>query len=472
VTRFTGSQRVDERRRRRLAVESEITEAPFASAPRKSAGRRAAGATPFRPAEFIRGDCPVLCLIPPQLWKHLLAAGVGVLFAAGLLACGHHEAAWVSKIGPGVSRLCSLSRGALFDWYSEALLVGASQMALLIWWARSRSLKDFAGSYHIWGWAAALWLTLSLCLATGAHRAWSEALVFLWPSELKGHETFCWLAPAVLVGNWLLIRLRQEMHACRGSRWVFVAAALLYAGAAIVHLRSESVGRLIGGDLTLLLLDGLLLSGHLSLLLSMALHARHVLYITAEPPARPLSRSASRWMAARGGMSKCLQALRLRFVRKPRAVRGAPAAKTPAKRTRRKPATRKAVVAASVENDEEVLQDEAAEAEEMGGEDAEELDAEQRESEAENSEEEQESEEASGEWEEAADEESEESDSDGESEGTGHNFRVDSAESGPRGSHSGQKSGDPDDLKGLSKRERRKLQQQQREQERAQRHGR
>lgn len=449
-----------------MAVESDATEARFAPTTRKSSGKRGAAAAPFRPADFIRNDCPALCVIPPQLWKHLLAACVGLLLGAGLLAGGYHEAAWAKKLGPGFGRLCSLSQGTLVGWYSEALLIGASQAALLIRWARSRSLKDFAGGYQIWGWTAGLWLLLSVCLATGAHRAWSETLIFLWPEELKGHATFCWLAPTVLIANWLLIRLQQEMGACPLSRWTFVLAILLYCGAGVVYLRGESVGRLVGEDLGIVVLDGFLLAGHITLLLSMTLHARHVLYINAEPPARPGSKSAARWFSLGAALTGWWRAL---FATKPRTAKasdkGESTSKATAKRTRRKPAARKAAVAAAVESEPEADEVEETEDEVQNEAEAEEAPDEVSDEEAADGAEEEAEVEASSE---EGEEESEYTDED---ESEGRHYRYDASESGGAGPHGNQKAG-ADPFKGLSKRERRKLQQQMRDQERDQRHGR
>ncbi|HTI49413.1 MAG TPA: hypothetical protein VL475_00625, partial [Planctomycetaceae bacterium] len=280
--RFAGSQRLGDRRRRRLAVETDDTpgsDAAGAELPAIDGFRRTAHPVP---PETTRDPIalPLEGLIPVQWWKYALGALGGLLAGGGILAAGWYEPLWAKVAGQGITRLFSLREAPVAAWYSGLLLNLSAQLALLIWWGRSRSLKDFDGRYRFWTRTAGLWLLFSFCAVTGAHRAWSETVLRFAPPGVPQIESLPWLVPAAIVGLGFLVALNRELSGCRASRALLFVAALCYVAAGGLHLplRLPLAGRV--RELTLL---GTALLGHLSLFLSMWLHARHVLYCTPDP---------------------------------------------------------------------------------------------------------------------------------------------------------------------------------------------
>lgn len=293
-TRFAGSQRLDERRRRRLAVESEAAPEPAAAS--------ADGATLCSPpdrtwyahthpsaetsAEDTHLDAtrliesPLASLIPAAWWKHVLCVLAALALGAGILSANFQAGEWSRTLGPGVTRLFGRSASPVADWYGSLLLFAAAQVALLIWWVRSRSMTDFDGRYRIWTRVAAVWFGFSFCVACGAHRAVSEMVAVWLPERIPHQMILVWLVPSCGVGMGIVGALHREMRGCRASLGCLFAAALLYLCAGAAALGAIKLATVSG---LAVLEQGILLAAHVLLLESMLLHARHVLYHTAEP---------------------------------------------------------------------------------------------------------------------------------------------------------------------------------------------
>jgi hypothetical protein len=428
VTGFAGSERAGERRRRRLAVESEgsAAEVPGTSGNGDplsdffdDAGREA--------SQLTARDCPVLTIVSAPSWKHWVVVLLGLATGLGVLVAGYLYPQWASGHGPGVARIFQSPASPIIAWATTLLLFTTAQAAWIVWWARSRSLKDFHGSYRIWGWAAATWLLLSFASASQAHLAWSETILHHVRWRTPGAMLWCWLLPASIWGWGLALRLEQELRDDRPAHWLFLTAGAWYLGVVAILCQREFWPEACAAELTQLLLGTLPLLGHASLFLSTALHARYVLSCTAEPPAarrRVLAKSAER---ASQKSSWLRPAWLFRSSRSTAQEDGEDRPKRGRKRaspTKKRAPQRKSTRVSKVAGEEEAW-DETTE----------------------------------GDW-----------DSEGTSaeaaDSTGKKYRIDDAEE-PGGDHfAGAEDDESDDLKGLSKRDRRKLQQQMREQER------
>jgi hypothetical protein len=280
--RFAGSQRLGDRRRRRLAVETEdgidpaltVGELPAAD----GSGRMVHSAAPEATREPIA--LPLERLIPVQWWKYALGALAGLLVGGAILTASWYEALGARLVGPGVTRLFALPGAPAAAWFSGLLLNLSAQLALIIWWGRSRSLKDFDGRYRLWTRTAGAWLLLSFCAVTGAHRAWNETVLRLVPAGVLPVESLPWLVPAAIVGLGILVALNREMSGCRASRVLMLCAALCYVASGSLHLPLRIP---IASRVRELALAGAAMLGHLCVFLSMWLHARHVLHCTPDP---------------------------------------------------------------------------------------------------------------------------------------------------------------------------------------------
>jgi hypothetical protein len=226
-------------------------------------------------------------LVPPQWWKYLLGGLAGALFGALLFASAWNESIWGTLEGTGLPRLLKLPGAPIVAWYSTLLLNLTAQLSLLIWWGRSRSLKDFDGRYHVWTRTAGVWLLFSFCAATGAHEAWSTTILHFWPQNLRNAGVLLWLVPAAGLGLNRLLVLNREMNDCRASRVLLFAAAGAYLPAGGLQLDFVFP---VSARAQQFFMSGAALTGHLLLFLSMWVHARHVLYFTADPSRAPRRR--------------------------------------------------------------------------------------------------------------------------------------------------------------------------------------
>jgi hypothetical protein len=283
ATRFAGSRFLDERRRRRLAVDS----VPTADRPVRTS-RKVPEQTEImpNPNEPTTTGCTLESLIPSKTWKHWIVIGLLLSSGAGILWAAYFDLHERDLAGPGFARLFALSSGKVACYFSTILLTLAGQFALVIRRVRSLSESDFAGHYRCWGWAAAVWFVFGFAAATDAHWAWSETVLrfsgVLAGIEIWNRDVWCWLAPAVAVWAVTLWVLHRDMCECRSSLtllWLSAFVGLLTAahalGIEIAGLDREH-NQLIGLGLAML--------GHLCLFGSMSLHVRHVLYESHDPP--------------------------------------------------------------------------------------------------------------------------------------------------------------------------------------------
>jgi hypothetical protein len=291
--RFAGSQRLGDRRRRRLAVETDdlpldaIQRRPLPG-PSESARAIEAPHTGGAPgAADVSFDRAISGLVPRQWWKYLTGGLTCATFAGGLLVAGACAADLGSALGPGIERLFAFPEAPVAKWFSSLLLTTAAQLALLIWWARSQSDKDFDGRYWLWIRITFGWFLFSGCVAADAADAVTSTMRYLWPQISGQTATLGWLIPAAAAGAGALLSLAREMRDCRWSHAFLLAGALAYISVAVLQLGLETS---LTPSVRLQSQNALLLAGHAAAALSMWLHARHVLYCTVDPAASQKSR--------------------------------------------------------------------------------------------------------------------------------------------------------------------------------------
>ncbi|MFO1019914.1 MAG: hypothetical protein U0903_04365 [Planctomycetales bacterium] len=272
---FGGSPKVDERRRRRLAAEAERARGRASSQRGSSRGNaKAGGQLPFSFTE----------IVPASPFKILLGTLAGLICSALIPTLGFYDSTVTQYTGPAISWLFSLTSHPFANWYGSLLLFLSAQLCLLMYWARSRSITDFRGSFRLWRTATFVLLFYSFMLTNRGHLVWSKTLLHFWPEKFKGHETWSWLIPAVVLGYWISRQVLADMRDCLASR------ALLFMGL-ICHLVTVADAfdqRVIFSSWTPRFLETvrleLLLSGQTLIFGALWLHARYVLYISVEPP--------------------------------------------------------------------------------------------------------------------------------------------------------------------------------------------
>lgn len=230
---------------------------------------------------------PLRKLISPRLWKHLLLGLAGVGVAAGLLWAGK-TASGEHPYGPGFGLFFSLSTGHAVQYYNAAMLTIAGQLCLLIWWARSHSRKDFSGSYRVWFWSAAACLVSAFVAVTDAHVAWSQTALWLWDVDVWNKQTLSWLVPIGVPAAVFYLLLQRDTRDCRVSVNLLRLSSLAMLGAALWTLGFRLPEHELLAQYPLpedLVEAGLPMFGCFCLMFGLLLHSRYVVYETPEPPA-------------------------------------------------------------------------------------------------------------------------------------------------------------------------------------------
>lgn len=272
---FAGTRSLDDRRRRRLAVAGD-------AAPGDGGDADAGGVAVLRER---LGDIPAASpWLPRSLWSRGLALGAFwlLLGAAALLtlrALPIHP-----QLEPAVAHLTEGPRPQLSIYVDILLWTLAAQFAGLIGWYRSHSLLDFGGRYRLWAWVAFVLVVWGFFAGTGLHTAVAAVAAprLRWP--IWRGEILVWLAPACLAGlsTWWMVDRDVRRSRISATLWRLSAVLLLAAGA----------GALFRPELAdYAWLDAALLLGHWcgAGLLTTALwwQACYVAYVCADPPEAP-----------------------------------------------------------------------------------------------------------------------------------------------------------------------------------------
>ena len=224
-----------------------------------------------------RGSSPADTLISPRVWKHVAVGVLCLLSWGGVLWLGESA----DRAATGMESIVGLAAGKLTTFFSTVMLLAAGQLAFISLWYRSRSRKDFNGSYKLWFWTAVSWLTLCAFQATGAHWSVADAALSGRPVAVWNGRLLVWLVPAAIIAVALYRLLRREMRDCRESLWTLRLAALAAAATGVTLLCGQFAltprGQLVAEA-------SLNTAWHMLLAYSMLLHARHVIHISNEPP--------------------------------------------------------------------------------------------------------------------------------------------------------------------------------------------
>ena len=181
--------------------------------------------------------------------------------------------------------------------YGSLSLFFAGQLALLIWWVRSQSRTDFSGRFRIWAWGSAFCFVFALTVALDLHHVWSATLLWFCKIDFWQKETLCWLAPTVGSATALMWEIKSDMRGCRISLGLFWLALFSWSISAALTLGLGDIGQL--GIDRVLAATGAAMLGHFSVFASMLFHARYVAYVSAESPPRP---QRLRWATVLGSV--------------------------------------------------------------------------------------------------------------------------------------------------------------------------
>ncbi len=281
-----GSKMLDDRRRRRLVLETEQDNSAVASSRDESSDSANHETVPPDLWLFLPQ------VVPQKLWKCWVAGAVtAVGFLGTLVAWLFAEEASTSGsvlgdlVSPFADRLLRGS-GAVAWWL-------AAQMSCVVWWVRSRSRVDYGGRFHVWGWSAAGFFVAGMLSLSDAHRSVAQIVAWMFTGVTSNSMgmTALWLLPLLVAGLTWWATLGAEFRNDLASRVLHSFSAIAALSLMSVELWAVRMGDTTSTDFL----------GRLALttlqwcnLMSVWLHLRHVVHVSADPP----SLSASGWLAA------------------------------------------------------------------------------------------------------------------------------------------------------------------------------
>jgi|GEM_PF-1340286 len=289
-----GSKMLDDRRRRRLVLETELDSSVAARSREDASGSAVHEASPPDLWLFLPQ------VVPQQLWKCWAAGVAAALGFLGLLT------AWLfaeqalmagsvlgDMVAPFADRLLRGS-GAVVWWL-------AAQMSCIVWWTRSRSRVDYGGRFHVWGWSAAGYFAASMLCLTDAHRSIAQIVAWTFTGITSNSTgmTALWLLPMLVAGmtwwaalgaefrNDLASRVLHSLTAVAGLSLMGVELCIVRLG---LTTQWEFVGRLM------------LVTLQWCSLMSVWLHLRHVVHVSVDPPSLGISGWLAAWRYGPGRM--------------------------------------------------------------------------------------------------------------------------------------------------------------------------
>tara|TARA_R110002111_G_scaffold262875_1_gene342482 strand:- start:23829 stop:25082 length:1254 start_codon:yes stop_codon:yes gene_type:complete len=270
---------MDERRRRRLASES--------SESLDDSNDDSTSQTIARTNRFKAGQYPLRTVIFPKRWK-LALYYLPVFFCfAGLMAADFYRSEFCLA-DSALSGYLSLEQSPLPLYLSGTLLFVAGQIALLIASLRTQSLHDFSGRYRLWKWVAGGLFLFALCTTTQLHHVWATTVIELRLFDWGPHtQLLAWLVPAVVLGLSISLMTYLEMRGDRAGLNFTILAVAAY----VANLTFMFTGNLIPWEAQHYLIGaGLLYFAHWSLFAGLLLHTHHLLYRSVDLPDKVPSR--------------------------------------------------------------------------------------------------------------------------------------------------------------------------------------
>ena len=214
---FVGSKSLDDRRRRRLAVNGDGALAE-STPPEEGASRveselvMSAAAAPWVPAYEWR------------IWTYGAMLGLPLIAVSFALA---RPSAFRPELAPLTKHLLEGSRPVLASVIQTMFWFLCAQLAILISWYRAQCKLDFNGRYRVWPWTAAFCGLAAFCSATNAHVFFGEIVTqgewLAWRSE-----TVAWLLPTCMAAIPLTVLLDRDVR--RGRTTVYTLRTAWFLG--------------------------------------------------------------------------------------------------------------------------------------------------------------------------------------------------------------------------------------------------
>ena len=286
ATQFAGSSSTGRRRRQRIVVNGEgsgtdenYLEGEGAEIESELVASAAAG--PWVPVSELR------------IW--LYSSAIGIILA-GLTFLLTYPFDFPEYLKPLANHLLSGSHPMLLISAEATFLILSAQLGLLISWYRARCKLDFGGRYRVWPWAVVLFGIAAFFRATEVHRTVGHVAAtsnwFAWRGTTTG-----WLFPLGLAALPISLFLDRDMRNSRSSLWTLrLSGGLWFAIACLELFQPELQGQswFQSAHLFTPLYDAA------PLFVGLWHHARVVAYVCPDPPELEQRSTFSRLAAVTG----------------------------------------------------------------------------------------------------------------------------------------------------------------------------
>jgi hypothetical protein len=233
-----------------------------------------------------------------RLWTYASLIALAVCGAAAALAM---PTAFRPEIAPLTQHLLGGERPVLAVLIQSTFLFLSAQLAVLIGWYRAQCKLDFRGHYRVWPWAAAMLAVAVVCSATDVH----EILGLI--VERSGllpwrPRVVSWLLPASVAALPLIVLLDRDVRRGRSSLFTLRVAWVLAVVSAWLELFAADLHFLEWTSRVRMILPLFVTA---TLFVGLWLHARVVAYVCPDPPDAGETSASSqliavwRWIAAR-----------------------------------------------------------------------------------------------------------------------------------------------------------------------------
>lgn len=162
----------------------------------------------------------------------VMMAGMGLGVCGELIA--NHSTALSELIGNiSPNEITATLTGGLVAWTSATALLVAACYAGLIHSLRRHRVDDNRGRYRVWRLAAWVAILLSLNTVVDAHTMVARGLGHVTGWSILPGNVGWWLAPAALLGGWLLVKLIRDVAECRTALTAYTLALVCFVTAGI-----------------------------------------------------------------------------------------------------------------------------------------------------------------------------------------------------------------------------------------------
>jgi hypothetical protein len=300
---FAGSKSADDRRRRRLVVNADDAGADGTTGAEGLPGSgvsselvKSAAAAPWVPVSEFR------------LWTYAVLIGLVISGAAFALATPMSVR---PELAPLTKHLLEGDRPALAVLIQTTVCFLCAQLSLLIGWYRAQCKLDFRGLYRVWPWAAAVFGTAAICLATNAHGLAGQIVESTQLLQWRP-SVVAWLLPLTLAASPLIVLIDRDVRRSRSSLYTLRMAWILLLASASLELCAVDLAVQPWAAKARIIVP---LFAVATLFVGLWLHARVVAYICPDPPEAATTSAVSQLMAVFGWM-----AARLVWKRAPKVV--------------------------------------------------------------------------------------------------------------------------------------------------------